>query len=160
MKQFILKSAIVLACLITTVSCKGQKIFQDLATRSDVESVYVGKAMMGLAKGAFTLSADGDSKVAMNAIKGINSIEIINCEEASAIPSVKKQAHQILAKLNLDVLMETRDGDELVTIYGKSPADDSKDTYISSMIIESSEPGEYSLIHINGKIDPATLLAE
>lgn len=159
MKHSVIKAIVMFVCLLTTTSCKAQKIFQELADNPDVESVYVGKAMMSMAKGAMNFSGDADMQIAKDAIKGINSVEIITCEKSSAIPAVQKKARQILSQLNLEVLLETRDGKELCTIYGKTPAENSKESYISDMIIEASEPGEYSLIHINGKIDVAALMA-
>lgn len=154
MKAFIIKTIMAIICLTATTSCKAQKIFSELSSDPDVESIFVGKAMMTLAKGV--IHFDGDNE-AMKAIKGINSVEIINCEKPDAINRIRTKAHKIIKSRKLELLLENKDGKEMSNIYGRVP-DNDKDSYISNIVIENIEPDEYNLIHINGKIDLKALM--
>lgn len=160
MKQSFLKCLLIIAAMCAGISCRAEKIFEALASNPHVESVYVGKSMMNMARSFLSADNDPDTKSALKAVKDINSIEIINCENGSAIKSVREQARKILAKLKLEVMLETKDGNESTVIYGNTAPAGSKATAISDMIIETSEPGEYSLIHINGTIDPTAFISE
>lgn len=159
MKHSIIKTVLAILCVTFSTSCKAQKLFSELSSDPDVESVYVGKAMVGLAKGAIKMSGDKDAQTAMNAILGINSIEIINCENPKSIARIRTKARKIIERLKLEVLMEAKDGKETSTFYGQ-PSAKTKDDFINNLVIEADEPGEYSLIHINGKIDLNALLKE
>ncbi|MCM1310365.1 MAG: DUF4252 domain-containing protein [Bacteroides sp.] len=150
MKQSIIKYLLVIAITAISLNCHAEKLFESLASNPHVESVYVGKAMMGMARGFLNNGKDKDTKKSLNAIKDINSIEIIDCEDSAAIKEIKSQAHKILANLTTEILLETRDGDEHTVIYRLISG---KQSAASGMILETSEPGEYSLIYIDGVID-------
>lgn len=151
MKQLIIKSILLIAAMTVSLGCRAEKMFESLASNPNVESVYVGKAMMGMARGFLGKSNDKDTKVALNAIKDINSIEIISCEKDSAIKDVKVQAQKIIARMHLEVLLETKEPNVATIIYGRTSS--VKDSAVSDIVIETSAPNEYTLIHINGKID-------
>lgn len=159
MKQFILKTVLAIICVCLTTGCKAQKIFSELSSDPDVESFYVGRAMMTLAKGAIKFSGEEDTDVAMSAIKGINSVEIINCDNSAAVDRIRAKARVILEKLKLEVIMENKEGETVSTFYGKTP-EKSTENYIKNLVIENYEPGEYSLLHINGKIDFKAIMKE
>lgn len=156
MKQATIKYMLLFAAMFSGITSHAEKIFEALASNPHVESVYVGKAMMSMARGFLNADNSSETKSALNAVKDIDSIEIISCEKASAIPSLKEQARKILGKLKLEMLLETKEGDESTIIYGCTPSDNNNAT-VSGMVIESSEPGEYSLIHISGTIDIKSL---
>lgn len=159
MKQSTLKIIAATICILISTTCSAKKIFKELASDPNVESVYVGKAMMFLTKGSIRLSGDNDAKTVTNAIKHINSIELISCDKPNAFAEVKAKARKIIAKLKLETLLETHERNENTFIYGIVPTNN-KSSYISDMVIENIETGEYSLIHVNGKIDLAALMKE
>lgn len=159
MKHLALKTLLAVVVLTVSVPAKAERLFSELAGKPGVESVYVGKSMVGMAKGLLDQSGDKDALIARNAIKNIDSIEIISCEpHPGDVRKVRTAARKIMSKLKLEVLVETRGDEEEVTIYGlpskKNPAE------ISDMIIESYEPEEYSLVHISGSIDVNAITAD
>lgn len=158
MKHIIMKLLLLIAAMTTSLDCRAEKLFEALASNPHVESVYVGKAMMGMARDFLSKNNDKDTTFALNAIKDINSIEIISCENAAAIKDVKAQAQKIIAKLKLEVILETKETDESTIIYGRTPS--GKDSAVSDIILETSEPSEYTLIHINGRINFQELIKQ
>lgn len=156
MKQTMLKILLLIAAMTAGISCRAEKIFESLASNPNVESVYVGKAMMGMARGFLSADNDGDTRAALKAVKDINSIEIISCENESAIKEIKEKARKIIAKLKLEVVLEAKEKNEKTVIYGRVPSAGNSSA-VSNMVIETTEPGEYNLIHINGIIDIQSL---
>ena len=152
MKNLLVKLTVATAALLVSATCHAQKIFNSLADNPNVESVFVGKAMMNM--GINMLGDDKDSQDIYNAVNEIESIEIISCEVPKEIAKIKSQAAKILAKLKLQTLLETKEDGETVVIYGHTPANGET---ISDMVIETTEKNEYSLIHIKGKINVKAL---
>lgn len=153
MKHFIIKSILAMVCVCLTTGCKAQKIFSEISSDPDVESFYVSPAMMNMAKGAIKFSGEEDADVAMSAIKGIKSVEIIKCNNSVAVDRIRAKARVIFNKHKLEVIMERKEGDAVSTIYGKTP-EKSTENYVKDLVIENYEANDkYSLLHINGKID-------
>lgn len=158
MKHLALKTLLAVIALTLSATAKAERLFSELAGTTGVESVYVGKSMLGMARGMLGASGSKDARIAGNAVKNMESIEIISCEVPSEIQKVKTAARKIISRLKLDVMVETREDDEQVTVYGlpskKNPAE------MSDMIIETMEPGEYTIVHISGSIDVNSLIGE
>lgn len=158
MKNLLVKLTVAAAALLVSATCHAQKIFNSLADNPNVESVFVGKAMINMGINMLgndnMLGDDNYSKDIYNAITEIESIEIICCEVPKEIAKIKSQAAKILAKLKLQTLIETKEDGETVVIYGHPHSNG--DT-ISDMVIETTEKNEYNLIHIKGKINVKAL---
>jgi len=156
MKNVIRIIAVLMAFLVLPTSCIGQaKMFKSVASMSDVSSVYIGPAAMKFAKAA---SAFDNDMIASEAIKQINSLEVIDCDVKSRIPAVAEEVEKIITGMNLDVILETKDEDDVCIIYGHIPED--KSEYLESVLIESRSEDSYSIVYINGKIDIENLMKE
>ncbi len=147
------------SCLfaLAPTSCVGQaKVFTSIAKLDGVTSVYIGKAALRLGAGAAMLQGEfAGSK----AIRKLNSIEVVSVENSAVIPKAKTEAEKIIADKKMDVLVETKEDNESVVIYGGVP--DSKNAdIINDMLIYTCEPSELNLIYINGVINLAELLQE
>ncbi len=140
-------------------SAENDRILSAITSRSDVTSVYIGKAALRLAgSNALAGKLGGDAKDGdrvTKAVKNLESVEIVNCEKKSVIPDLRKEVERLVQKLGLEVLVEAREPGESVMIYGIVPADGSD--VIDSMLIEANEGNEYSLVFIKGKIDLSAL---
>ncbi|MBD5316377.1 MAG: DUF4252 domain-containing protein [Bacteroides sp.] len=151
MKQFVKTLFIALVVATMAVSCKAQKIFSEVASVDGVTSVYLSPAMCKMAKlGSMGLPADG--------IKDLKCVEIINCEDAQALPKVKSMCESTIGNLNAEVLTEVSDNGEQVRIYG-IPASPEIPEVLSAIVIEAAEPGQYSAIHIVGTFDLEAIIA-
>lgn len=82
--------------------------------------VSIGPVGMKLLKGAAHLSKDLDDedKAALKSFSGVKKLVIVDYEDASA--SVKAQFNQKVEKIleGMELLMEAKDDDETVRIYG------------------------------------------
>lgn len=141
----------VVMCMIPA-GCVGQaKVFESVAKLPDVTSVYIGKAAMRMAGGAAMVSSEL-SGASADAIKKINSLEIITCENKKSIPAAEAKVAEIIAKLKLEVLVETNEGDEKAIIYGGVPVEGDSD-YVQNILIYNSTPSELNLVYIDGRIN-------
>ncbi|MDE5660484.1 MAG: DUF4252 domain-containing protein [Muribaculaceae bacterium] len=153
MKHSILKITLLLCCLLTVTSARAKDSFATVKQHPSVESVHINRFMMSVMRSAVKMSGDKD---AINAMRGIKAIDIIECDKRSAIPEVKARAHKAIETDNYELLVETREKDEHVIIYSLSDSKSKNKSLIKDPVIEVSEPGEYCLLIIKGTIDPTT----
>lgn len=147
MKRFSLILITAIIVMLSACSCSAQaKIFKEAASIEGVTSVYISPFMLKMA-GSMT---DDLGNGLDDAVKEIKGLEIISCEKASSIPRVKAICEPILAKMGLEVVTEVTEDDEKVTIYAKVIPET---TDAEIIVVETSEPGEYNLIYIKGRID-------
>lgn len=127
------------------------RLFGEIAKESYVESVYIGKAALSFAKSA---SVVGGSIGSLGAdIKNVESIEVIECDEPKYIQQVVKMVKKVLDENKFEVIVDSKDGDEISRIYAIISEDSAGASSISSAVIESYEHDEYSVVYINGRID-------
>lgn len=130
-------------CLVLT-SCRAQNPFQEVADMNGVQTVYVGKALMKLAKG-MDLGNPGLNNLTGN----IDSVLVMNIENRSATKRSQELIKAYTSANSMDQLLVTSEEDESTTIYGRS--DESGDQ-LNEMLLFTSEPDESNLILIKGKI--------
>lgn len=146
--------AIWLVFMPLSLAARTERLLGELAGMNGVESVYIGKAGLRFAGNA-VLSA-GEVGDVGSWFSDMESIEIINCEKSSVVPQLVKKAKAIIDRLNLEIIVETRDGDETTRIYGIVPQGTDA-AVLKSLLIENREPGEYSLVYIRGTVDISRL---
>ncbi|MBQ9701689.1 MAG: DUF4252 domain-containing protein [Bacteroidales bacterium] len=109
--------------------------------------VSIGPVGMKLLKGAAHLSKDLDAedKAALKSFSGIKKLVIVDYEDAS--PSVKAQFNKKVEKIlnGMELLMEAKDDDGTVSIYGVEDGDRLKDCVLHCH--------DGDLIFIKGSID-------
>lgn len=155
MKKTIIIMLMSVVAFMTAPSCISQaKVFKEIASMPDVTSVYIGPALLRL--GGAAASSVGDySKY----ISGIKSIEIISCENPSAIKAVSDACDRKLAEMNYDILLEANEPDEQTTIYG-GVGDAANPEILDDIVIVCREKSEFSLIYIRGKINVGEMVKE
>jgi|InofroStandDraft_1065614.scaffolds.fasta_scaffold18978_1 hypothetical protein len=130
-------------CTILT-SCRAQNPFQAIADMDDVQTVYVGKAVMKLAKGIDL----GDQ--ALNKMTGnLDSVLVMNISNKKAAQKAREMVKEYVEQNGLEQLLAATEKDESTTIFGRA-SDDGEN--ISDMLLYTTEPGESNLILIKGKI--------
>ena len=111
------------------------------------EIVDIGGVAMGLIKTAAKAAADSEEdRQALAVLGGLKRLTVVDFSEA-AEPHRKqflRKAQQILS--GSEILMEARDGDEAVRIYGTTSADGKR---IQDLVIFTED----ALISIRGTID-------
>lgn len=159
MKRFISVLTLSLICLIAAVGVQAEDMFKELKAHPDVESIHVSRFMMSVARSAIRMSGDKDSKAAIQFLKGIKSMDIISCEKPSAVKAVQALAKKAIAGGKYELALEDKDKDETAYIWCLPDKATDSDK-LRDVIIEVIEPKEYSLIKINGTIDPAKFTSE
>lgn len=97
---------VLLAILVPAMPLAAQeKMFAEVAKMPDVESVFVGGAILKLAKGAQTIT---DNKYARS-VKNIDAIEVISCESEEAVDAVAEACQKIIDSMNLEVILEANE---------------------------------------------------
>lgn len=153
MKHSILKIALLLCCMLTVTSARAKDTFASVKEHPAVETVHINRFMMSVMRSAIKMSGDKD---AIKALRGIKSMDIIECDKRSAIPEVKARVHKAIATDKYELMLETREKDERVIIYSLTDSNTKNKSLIKDPVIEVSEPDDYCLVIIKGTIDPAT----
>lgn len=94
-------------------------------------------------------------KVPGSMIKSLDSIEVLTAGESGGIEKIKKaMADFLVANPDLDVMVQVNDNGQDVSIYSvpKQGSDN-----IAKLIVYVVEPGEVTLVVMNGDIDPAQI---
>ncbi len=155
MKKFSILIVALAIVMLGTQSCIAQsKIFKEAASIDKVTSVYISPTLLKLGASYDNLGHGLD-----DAIKELNALEVITCDEdVQKIPLVKGKCRPIIDKLGCEVLMEVNDEGDKVTIFAKIiPNTDIAEV----IVVEVDEPDdEYTVIYIKGKIDVKELAKE
>ena len=157
-KLAILIVSLIMAILPATVSAaKMQRVFSEISNLPGVESTYIGPAALRLA-GSYIPFEAGMMGGVGNAIKDLRSIEVVECTNRKSFNEIQKFAVDLVARLSLEVIVETTEKDETTRIFGVIPEDDGQDSNtLDGLLIEIREKGEYTLVFVRGTIDLSKL---
>lgn len=154
MKQFCLKLTALLVFAFTTLSCSAQRFFQDVPSGDDVQKIYLGKAMLRMAGGSGGNFLD-NPKI-KDAVKSIESIEVINCDSGkSKLKAVRQACLNAVNNAQLELVTEVEDDEDLVKIY--AAPDDDNDNFVNALVVLVSDSDSYVAVYIKGKIDLAAI---
>ena len=140
--------------LSVTTACAQQRVFADIPSGKGIEKVYVAPTLMKmLGTKAFDAANSGDFEMAA-ILKGstINSVEVLNCENEANLKAIRSKCKNIIAGLNLQVLVENSDnGEEGTTIYGLP--DPANSDILTKLLIYNDEGDEINCVVLTGKIN-------
>lgn len=112
MKKIIIMQFLLCLCL----SASAQKaLFDKYSDAKGVSSVYISKAMLGMAAGLKAGKSD-ISKIAGR----LDHLRILSVERPSLIRTVKKEAVETFRKEGFEQIMQVKDDGDNVTIYHKT----------------------------------------
>lgn len=156
------KLAILIILLLMTIlpaslsAAKMQRVFSEISNLPGVESTYIGPAALRLA-GSYIPFEAGMMGTVGSAIKDLKSIEVVECTNRKSFKEIQKFADELVARLSLEVIVETTEKDE-TTLFGVMPEDDGQDSNtLDGLLIEIREKGEYTLVFVRGTIDLSKL---
>ena len=157
------KLAILIISLLMTIlpaslsAAKMQRVFSEISNLPGVESTYIGPAALRLA-GSYIPFEAGMMGTVGSAIKDLKSIEVVECTNRKSFKEIQKFADELVARLSLEVIVETTEKDETTRIFGVMPEDDGQDSNtLDGLLIEIREKGEYTLVFVRGTIDISKL---
>ncbi len=136
------------------INAKEKRYLAKLAKHPEVESVYISPAAMKFAKSARISQLNAGEYTSY--IKDIQSMEIINCDHSSYfIKKLRAEAQEVIDRLGMEMIMETKEDGDITRIYAKMPEGDTEAKQFDSLLIENLEDdSEYNIVYIRGKIDP------
>lgn len=133
---------------LSAYAASPSRLFADVAKMRGVSSVYMGSSLMASYSQDMHLFGLG---LYSDAVKNVKMIEVISAEDEADVAAVAATCNKIIDAQNLEVLVESTDGDEVDRILFAPPAEGSTTT--ESLVIISSSEDEYEVIHICGDID-------
>lgn len=128
------------------------RVFNNYPDNKDISTVYISKAAMrlGLSMGG----DDSDMKEIQKCVKNPEGMEIVSATSPQAIAIVKKDVAEKMKKLNMELFLNAQDSGDDVNIYaGKILSGN----VMRDILIEASEPNEYTIVYIRGEIDVQAL---
>ncbi|MCM1292102.1 MAG: DUF4252 domain-containing protein [Bacteroides sp.] len=142
----LIKSLIAVMALCLSATAQGQDmLFQSLANQSDVSSVYISKAMMQMAGS----TSENDF------LNRLNFIQIISSEKKKGVDAIDIEMKKFLSENpDLQILMNTKDGNDSVIIYGVPIENSDK---LSKMILYTKSASEIAVIILDGEISPSDI---
>lgn len=133
---------IALMMLMMLTTSAQEAIFKKYAGQDGISVVNISKSMLGMMSGM----AKGNNKIKGMAGK-LERIRILNCENESLVPKVKKDALEYVGKKGYEELMSSQEKGELVYILRHAMSDGNYE-----YVVINIEPAEVSVINIIGKL--------
>ena len=148
MKKLFIAFVLLFACLSGEAQTI-ENIFNAFKNKPGVEFMPVNKEMLQMATSMAAQKSDSlDTAKATELIKNVETINILSLEEAAI--DVKRDFLDMVKDINLinyEQIMDVKDDDEQITIYGKTENDS-----IKELVIIMFEPDDPGLIQIVGDI--------
>jgi len=142
--------------VFTIISCHAQRELSELSKLEGVQSIYIGKAMLKMAKGMAGTDLKSAGFDASKLLDKLTSMEIINVEEKSSLAEANRLIDKYMAENVNEVLADIVDGEDKVVISGT--LNETTNSF-SRVVVRVSEPGEAVIILMKGDI-PMELLQE
>ena len=137
------------------VFAAGKRVFGEVSKLPGVESVYIGPAALRLASSAILSENLGDG--ISGAIKDLKGIEVIDCSNKKSFGKLEKFADSLVERMNLEIIIDSQDGDEMTSIYGAVPENSKDVDTIHALFIVTHDKTSFNLVYISGTIDLAAL---
>ena len=147
MRKIILCVCLLLSCISLPVLAQNDKLIQELSDIKGVSSVYISESMLQLVGDASNMINAGGVKLD-GILPKLNSIQILNADSGSAVDQLRAKLSSYIKKLNLEVLMQTKEDDEVTMIYFVESKDFKKD--LSRLILFVDEKDEVTFIGLSG----------
>lgn len=145
--------AVMTLMLLTSLASNAQRLFTGFGNDKYISTVYISPAAMrlGLSLGeGIGSKKDSDMTFVKDAIKNPQGMEIVSAETKAASDKVKAVVDKEMKKLGMELLLETREGDEMVNIYTGRLI---KDSIMKDVLIETIDGNEYTVIYVKGEVD-------
>lgn len=129
MKRIILMVLLVAAAVVGASAGEKRKLATDAVLqlvmdhrgKQGFETIYVGKMGLGLVRMVLSAEADDpEEKAVLDMIKGLNKFVVVNYEDASQTARAAFAAKLNGLFGNMEKIIEVKDGEDGVNIYGTS----------------------------------------
>ena len=145
MKKIVIIAALLLASLCAFAQ-NGKTFYRKYADQPGVSAVYISPFMFKM-MGAMPIDTESGSKDLAPIIRNLSGMYILNCENPSVSKKLSRDVDQLLSSGSYELMMEVREDGETVQMYTDGDA-----ATVTSFILVSSEPDEFTVIWIDGKM--------
>lgn len=149
-----IKLLIIMAVCLLSISCSAQRILSDVASMKGVTSIYIGKTMLNIAGSSMALGKDKSAIDISKIMKGLTSIEIIQCEDSGVASEVQRKCKEVLSKYPFEVITEVTDDNQNVEISGVF---EKEGEFLKMLLISVSDNNQPTFILLKGKISTESL---
>ena len=116
MKRILAYICLFIVC--TSIPSYGQtdKLIQELSDIKGVSSVLIAESMLKLIGGGTDLINNDDLKLD-KVLPKLNGIQILSADSGKAVEQLRTKLADYIKKQKLEMLMQTKDDDEVTRIY-------------------------------------------
>lgn len=129
-----------------TLQAQSNDLFNKLNNNKDITSVYVSKSMISMVPSNFISMQNSNMQNIMNKL---DQLEIYTSDTKSSREFMKKEVNSLVNNNTYEILMNIKDGNDLVTFYSIKNKDN-KDK-IKELIMVTSDNNDYVLIRMVGE---------
>lgn len=147
-------SVLLAVVFMSLTSMAGENVFSEFADRKDVTTVFISGAMlkMGLLE---MVNEDPQMKLIADCIKNPDGIEILSATNMAGNDALLQELTDKINSFNMELVMNTEEGDEKVSIYARSIDEGS---VMRDVMITAQEGGEFTVIYIKGEVNIKKLM--
>ena len=145
MKKILLIAALLLLSLATFAQ-SGKAFYRKYSNEPGVSAVYISPFMFKMIGALPMETSSGDVDLAP-IIKNLSGMYILDSENPEVSKKLNREIDKVLSAGNFELMMEAKDDGDIVQMY----TDGDVDT-VTSFILVSIEPDEFTIIWIDGKM--------
>lgn len=147
MKRILAYICLFIVC--TSIPSYGQtdKLIQELSDIKGVSSVLISESMLKLIGGGTDLINNDDLKLD-KVLPKLNGIQILSADSGKAVEQLRTKLADYIKKQKLEMLMQTKDDDEVTRIYFMESKDFKKE--FSRLILVVDDKEEVTFIGLSG----------
>ena len=132
----------------------GKGIYNKYSDHEEVSAVYISSSMFKLMgnKVPNMELGEGSSMNLGSIIKNLNSMYLLDCEDADLCAEIKSDVNKFIKKYDFEMLMEIKDKGEVVRIYTTG-----NEKTVTQFILTAAEYDAYTFICLDGTMSRADL---
>lgn len=148
MKKLLL-SLLLVAASLGAGAQSANELYNKYAGKKDVSAVYISPAMFKMMKSLPDMDVAGkeDDLDISSIVENLEGMYVIEMENARELPAFKADVDKFLKSRRLELLLESKEEDELTRIYVCQKGD-----VVSEFVVLTVERDEADLITFTGKM--------
>lgn len=133
-----------------------KRMFDKLPKMENLDVVYISRPMM---KMGLSLAGNGDNTLSgvINSISNAGGMEVVSADSSESREVAKKEAEKRIKERKMQLMLNTLDEGDTVSIYTGEAIDDKT---VRDIMIVTEEPDEYTIVYIMGDIDVEALTSQ
>lgn len=144
--KIILLTTLVLLSFNFTLQAQNNDLFNKLNNNKDITSVYISKSMISMLPNDL-ISTQNNSM--QNVINKLEQVEVYTSDTKNSKDYIKKEVNSLVNNNTYELLMNMKDGNNMVTFYSIKNKDN-KDKIKELLMLTTSDGNDCTLIRMIG----------